>query len=709
MTKTPIQNGESSLKPKARLIKTIGEDLISNNVVAIIELVKNSYDANSPIVVVEFQGIVDKIVEGKREKRVIKKEFSKLIILDEGDGMDLNIIENVWMEPATNFKKKSENVNKQRRFTGEKGIGRFASAKLASKLDIYTRKKDDNEIVVNFNWDDFSDEEKYLEEIKTKWFVREPKSISTKGTILELSTLNNSWDEHQIRELRVLLSRLLSPISPAEDFLIELKLPDGLEDLSGLIERPETLNRPDYYIKGSVSDVGIPEIVYFSKKNNKTIPLNILIEEFKLKNPYRLPMCGPFQFEFKVWNRDSDSIKNLANDIESTVKNVKGDLDDLAGISIYRDNFRVIPYGNKNNDWLNLNIRRVNNPTMRLSNNQIVGYVSIGLDTNPELKDQSNREGIVDSQSFVDLKEFIILILNEVEIRRYNERPRENEDTNKGTESLFDRFSLKEVLVYLNEKLPENKEVLDLIQQKEIEINEGVKKVQEIISRYRRLTTLGQLLDVILHDGGNYLGKIDIQANLIKRHLKNSTINFDTIESNADKIIKIREDFAQLFKRIEPFGGRKRGRPKQIIVEDIIHNQFSLAYRDLEKLNIKYELPNTKNSVTIDEAELGIILMNLIQNSIYWLETINHERKIFVNVERNLDSLSIIFSDNGPGIKEGTELSVFDPYFSTKPDGIGLGLTIVGELISEYNGDFYLLNNGPLEGANFKITFKHRI
>jgi nitrogen-specific signal transduction histidine kinase len=709
MSKTPIQNGESSLRPKARLIKTIGEDLISNNIVAIIELVKNSYDANSPIVVVEFQGEVERIVEGKKEKRVIKKDLSKLIILDEGDGMDLNIIENVWMEPATNFKKKSVNENKLRRFTGEKGIGRFASAKLASKLDIYTRKKDDNEIVVNFNWDDFSDEEKYLEEIKTKWFVREPQTISTKGTILELNELNNSWDEHQIRELRVSLSRLLSPISPTEDFLIELRLPDGLEDLSGLIERPETLNRPDYYIKGSISLEGIPEIVYFSKKNNESIPLSLSIEEFNLRNPSRIPICGPFQFEFKVWNRDSDSIKSLANDIESTVKNVKGDLDDLAGISIYRDNFRVIPYGNKNNDWLNLNIRRVNNPTMRLSNNQIVGYVSIGLDTNPELKDQSNREGIVDSQSFVDLKEFIILILNEVEIRRYNERPRENDDIVKGKESLFDRFSLKEVLVYLNEKLPENNEVLYLIQQKEIEINEGVKKVQEIISRYRRLTTLGQLIDVILHDGGNYLGKIDIQANLIKRQLKNSTINFDGIESNADKIIKIREDFAQLFKRIEPFGGRKRGRPKQIIVEDIICNQFSLAHRDLEKLNINYELPSSKNTVTIDEAELGIILMNLIQNSVYWLESVNHERKIFVDVARDLDSLSIIFSDNGPGIKEGTELSVFDPYFSTKPDGIGLGLTIVGELVSEYNGDFYLLNNGPLEGANFKITFKHRI
>lgn len=709
MSKTPIQSGESSLKPKARLIKTIGEDLISNNIVAIIELVKNSYDANSPIVEVEFRGQVDKILEGKKEKRIIKQEGASLRIFDEGDGMDLEIIEKAWMEPATNFKKKAENENKKRRFTGEKGIGRFASAKLASKLDIYTKRLEDNEVEVNFNWDDFADEEKYLDEVKTKWNVTPPNKITQKGTILELWELNNEWDENSIRELRIALSRLLSPITPSEDFLIELKLPKGLEDLGGLIERPETLNKPDYYIKGTISNDGTPILKYYSKKDKQEIILEIVNEDFKLRNPVRNSNAGPFSFEFRVWNRDNDSIKLLAQEVDSSVKNIKSDLDDLAGISIYRDNFRVIPYGNKNNDWLNLNIRRVNNPTMRLSNNQIVGYVSIGLDTNPELKDQSNREGIVESQSFTDLKEFIILILNEVETRRYVERPRENDVANQNKEGLFDRFSLKTIISYLNEKLPNNKEVIALVQNKELEIQEGVKKVQDVISRYRRLTTLGQLIDVILHDGGTYLGKINIQAGLIKRELSNPPPNIENISSSADKIIKVRENFAQLFKRIEPFGGRKRGRPKQIFVEDVINDQFLLAHREIEKLNINYKIPDSKNTVTIDEAELGIIIMNLINNSIHWLETISHERKIEVLVERSSDSLSIVFSDNGPGIKEGTELAIFDPYFSTRPDGIGLGLTIVGELVSEYNGDFYLVNNGPLDGATFKITFKYRI
>jgi signal transduction histidine kinase len=709
MNITPIQDGESSLKPKARLIKTIGEDLISNNIVAIIELVKNSYDANSPIVEVEFKGIVEKRLEGKKEKRIIRKEEASIIIFDEGDGMDLDIIEKAWMEPATNFKKKPENENKKRRFTGEKGIGRFASAKLASKLDIYTRKEGDNEIEVNFNWDEFSDEEKYLDEVKTKWRVRLPKKITKKGTILELNYLSAVWDENNIRELRIALSRLLSPITPSEDFLIDLKLPLGLNDLSGLIERPETLNKPDYYIKGSILGEGIPKLKYYSKKDKKEITINISNEEFKLRHPSRDSTAGPFDFEFRVWNRDNDALNLLAQEIDSSVKNIRSDLDDLAGISIYRDNFRVIPYGNKNNDWLGLNIRRVNNPTLRLSNNQIVGYVSIGLDRNPELKDQSNREGIVESQSFTDLKEFIILILNEIETRRYIERPRENEPTSQNKAGLFDRFSLANILEYVNEKFPNNKEVIQLVQSKENEIQEGVRKVQDVITRYRRLSTLGQLLDVILHDGGTYLGKIDIQAGIIKKEGNKIPPNIEGVISSADKIIKVRENFAQLFKRIEPFGGRKRGRPKQIIVENVIKDQFLLAHRDIEKLNIEYKIPDTKNTVTIDEAELGIIIMNLLNNSIYWLESISQQRKIEVIVKRDFESLSIIFSDNGPGIKAGTELSVFDPYFSTRPDGVGLGLTIVGELISEYNGDFYLIDNGPLGGATFNIIFKYRI
>jgi len=93
----------------------------------------------------------------------------------------------------------------------------------------------------------------------------------------------------------------------------------------------------------------------------------------------------------------------------------------------------------------------------------------------------------------------------------------------------------------------------------------------------------------------------------------------------------------------------------------------------------------------------------------YWLETAENERKIKVKIERTENELSIIFSDSGPGIKEEQSSLIFDPYFSTRPDGIGLGLTIVGEIVTEYNGEFMLVRNGPLDGATFKITFRKRI
>jgi len=705
------KKGKFVFKPRARIIKTIGEELISNDNVAIVELVKNSYDAESPIVDISFIGNINEKKEGRKTKKYLEKRNASIIVYDEGVGMDFDTVKSAWMEPATNFKKLENNQKSKRKFTGEKGIGRFASAKLASTLELITKKKDEKEeIVVIFNWDDFADEEKYLEKISVDWELRPAKEIKKCGTILKLLNLSNDWDEDKIRDLRVTLSRLLNPIVPKEDFLISINLPEGLvKNLDGIIERPETLNKPDYYIKGSITESGRPlNFKYFSKNEGFEEELHFSEKEFLLKDPPRQSLTGKFDFEFRIWNRDD--LTKLSKEVNSTIKNVKKDLDDLSGISIYRDNVRVLPYGNKNNDWARLDIRRVNNPTLRLSNNQIVGYISIGLESNPLLKDQSNREGIVEGQALEDLKELIKLILNEVEQRRYAERPRENEKNSISKESLFERFSLMSLSTLVREKIPDNKQIIDAVEKKDIDIKEGLIKVQEVISRYRRLSTLGQLIDAVVHDGGNYLNKIDLQAHLISKELKKDIVDKFKIAEYTLNIQDLRKDFAQLFRRIEPFGGRKRGRHKSIILENVIINQFLLYHTELERLNISFKVSDTEHLVTMDEAELGIIFMNLIQNSIYWLENVPTDRKIIVEVQKNNnEELSIIYSDSGPGIKDGTAINIFEPYFSTKADGIGLGLSIVGELVSEYDGEFMLINNGPLDGATFKIIFRYRI
>jgi signal transduction histidine kinase len=708
MSLTPIQKDSSILRPRARIIKTIGEELISNDIVAIIELVKNSYDANASVIEISFQGRVIEVKEGKKTKRVLIKQGSSIVIYDDGIGMDLTTVKSAWLEPATvNKKNTKKSVGDKRRYTGEKGIGRFASAKLAASLKMITRPIQDNEIVVDFNWEDFSDDSKYLDQVECSWEVRIPELIKDHGTRLNLVELNSDWDEEKFRELRVSLSRLINPVSPITDFLMDIKLPKELDDLSGWITAPESLNRPDYYIKGNVDEEGKPLLTFFSKKIGKEEILNVKESDFILREPVRKPCIGYFDFEFRVWNRDTESIKKLASELGSKTKNIKGDLDDLSGISIYRDGFRVAPYGNKNDDWLRLDIRRVNNPTLRLSNNQIVGYVSVSLDRNPELKDQSNREGMIESQSFTDLKDFIKNILNQLEQKRYDERPREIDDVSQ-RENLFN-LSIAPVVQIIHAKLPNDIEANKIVTETDAKIQSGIKKIQEVLSRYRRLSTLGLLIDVILHDGNNFLANIDSEIHLLSKEILKKDFNLDEAKEHVTNINEGRKVLAQLFKRLEPFGGRKRGRPKDIILEESITSIFALYKNELNKLNISYELPTSQNEVRIDEGEFQMIIVNLLQNSMYWLEAIPNNRKIEVVVNKTDEELSVIFSDSGPGIKEENQQKIFDPYFSTKPDGVGLGLTIVGELVTEYDGEFILIDNGPLEGASFKIIFRRRI
>lgn len=253
-----------------------------------------------------------------------------------------------------------------------------------------------------------------------------------------------------------------------------------------------------------------------------------------------------------------------------------------------------------------------------------------------------------------------------------------------------------------------SKKLLSSWSKKEKEITDAVVKVQETISRYRRLSTMGQLIEPIIHDGRDLLNKIDLKSNIIIKEANKDQLDVNKIISKANDIQELRKDFALLFKRIEPFGGRKRGRPKTIILEKAIENIFTLNQDELSKLNIECALPTSKHKVSIDESELGSIFMNLIQNSMYWLEQINAERKIVVDILEAKDELSVIFSDNGPGVQPEIEDKIFDPYFSTKPDGIGLGLAIIGETMEEYDSHLSLVES-VLGGASFKLSFRYRI
>ncbi|HIK81446.1 MAG TPA: histidine kinase, partial [Planctomycetes bacterium] len=141
-----MKSGSISFQPRARLLKIIGEELISDEVVAIIELVKNAYDADASRVTVDFLRT--------------DENDAAIEIRDDGHGMNLNQLLEGWMHPAGSSKRGAgpRRTGKGRRLLGEKGVGRFAADKLGRRLEIVSRATRCKEIAASFNWDLFDDE-----------------------------------------------------------------------------------------------------------------------------------------------------------------------------------------------------------------------------------------------------------------------------------------------------------------------------------------------------------------------------------------------------------------------------------------------------------------------------------------------------------------------------------------------------------------------
>lgn len=715
------------LRPRARILQALGSELISSDVVAVCEIVKNSYDADATAVVVRVDRPQDKIE-----------------IVDDGTGMSLGILRSKWLEPGTPSKLESSVTKKGRRVLGAKGIGRFAAARLARGLEVATRVRDSSqEAWATFTWAAFEDPDAYLDEIEIPNGNRKPEEIcpggaidllidtpgkrraTDHGTLLRLTGLKQRWDATHVLALRRALARLISPEGESSDFAIRLVVV-GLDEEESTedIEPPELLRYPHYRVVGKVNADGRYRINYTVYSTGKrTVRTGTYVRQ--TKHPFHIVQkdsrtesedvrqieSGPLRLDFRIWDRDE--LGNVEQRTGSTIKDIRADLDAIAGISIYRDGFRVLPYGEPDDDWLRLDIRRVQKPTMRLSNNQIHGYIGISADENQNLKDQSNREGLVTGAALDDLSDIVRLVLVELENLRFASRPRREKKTKTGADkSLFDRFSLAAIKESLGAKADEPK-VRKALEVTDRQIAEGIKEVQEVLGRYHRLATLGQLIDVVLHDGRQPVAAISNNAGLGLEEIARP--NLDCRKALVPRLTAIQgqaQVLATLFKRIEPFGGRRRGRPRQLYIEDIIRDAFALFQHEITSLGFEPELPKSQTLVRVDSAELQEIIVNLLQNSLYWLKQVpERKRGIVVALNRTREGfLQVIFSDSGPGVDPQHRESIFEPYFSTKPDGIGLGLSIAGEIATDYyDGSLELLDSGPLNGATFRLTLRKRV
>jgi len=693
LAETRLAGGSKTLRPRARLILLIGDELISDEPVALVELVKNAYDADATRVEVRFDGSGPERPE-------------RIVVADNGTGMDIDTVLTAWFEPGTVIKRKQERSPGGRLYQGAKGIGRFAAARLAESLILESKPEGADEgVFVLIEWGRF-DDESYLDEIAIDYELHSLPDLK-RGTRLTLEGLRKVWEKEDYEELYARLSRLISPFNDVTDFSIFLDIPAHPE-LSGEVQPPELILKPKYLLKGMVDEKGFfTGVLQVDGKRYKEFAKR------KLGERDSEPVCGPFEVEIRAWDRDREGLEPISERLGMGIREIRRTLDTYCGVSIYRDGFRVYPYGQKGNDWLNLDIRSRLNPVKNLANNQVIAAVRISREHNPELRDRSTREGMVMNTAHAALEEWFKEVLSLLEEERYRLRPRR--ERIERTDPLFEAFELRETVQRARSELGKDHPVTRLITEAEQQIKAGVERVQEVYSRLLMSAGLGHMVDIVIHEIGAPLGKIGRQLVLLEKDL-DVHLNDEEKAKISPQIESIKgwlEQIHSLRQRLEPQTAAKRGRATTFNVRDEIEDNFRLYESLLRKQAITYKIiaPPTPVRVKMSRAGLGQIVANMIDNSIFWLirdKGAGHGGRIQVKLEVLEHGFRLLFSDDGPGVPEEDRSRIFEPYFSRKPNGMGLGLYIARLVIEPY-GKLVYRDDCGLPGACFEATFERRV
>lgn len=685
--------GKITMRPRARLINLIGEELISDEPVALVELVKNAYDADARSVQVIFEGI-----DPEKPQRII--------VIDNGHGMDLETVLTSWFEPGTNAKRTLVHSPGGRPFQGAKGIGRFACARLAHSLLMESKTQAGGPaVLVLLEWSKFA-VEGFLDEIELDYELTRIDDFGI-GTRLTLEGLSKTWNEADYGELHSRLSRLISPFEDVKDFEIVLGVPANPE-LSGLVQPPELILQPKYMLKGMVDKLG-----YFNGELRVDGKKAAAYSKLKLGEAKSSPLCGTFQVEIRAWDRDREGLEPITASLGVTLQEVRRTLNTYCGVSIYRDGFRVYPYGQKGNDWLNLDLRSRLNPVRNMANNQIVGAIRISRDQNSALRDRSNREGMVLNAEHAALEEWFKEVLSLLEEKRYKLRPREKNE--RHAEPLFEAFEISGAVQTARKELGSSHPVTVLLEDTEKQVNEGVERVQEVFSRLLMSAGLGHMIDIVIHEIGSPLGKVNRQLALLEAKLKKvlQGETWTSVDSMMESMKGWLVQIHSLRQRLDPQIPGKRGSSTTFDVKQEIQDDLEL-YRALierQKIEWKLEAPKEEVSVKMSRAALGQIVVNLIDNSIYWIvrsKGSGNGGNILLTLRPSKDGFELSVCDDGPGVAEEDRGNIFEPYFTRKPNGIGLGLYIARLVIEPY-GKLIYREDGKLPGACFEAIFERRV
>lgn len=723
----------------ARLPLQLGRESIASATAAIAELIKNSYDANAEEVRVTF---------AKRNSPI-----QIIQIEDDGDGMDLATLEKSWLRIGTENKVDNElSGRKKRVVTGAKGLGRLGIDRLCRKLVLQTKTSSmDHGLELHIDWSRYDNREATISSVNHKIF-RIPALNSNKnsnffnnrnaGTRLLLIGLKEEWSDIRLEDLRNELAMLVSPFSEVSDFSIEFC--SGVSAIDGQLSSEKYLDAAAWNVKAELSDAGQINITYLQPKR----PENK--EEICVKWPEWLPdrgispKCGPLSMHFYY-------IPQPGSAVSTSVK--RKDWSSFMalnhGVRVYRDNFRVRPYGEPTGrgDWLDLGLRKASNPSgirqgsWRVGPGQILGAIFISRIENAGLVDQANREGMVESDAFRDMRTFVLKVISTFENIATTYARKEiltdsiesttvelNDSIDKSREAVADLSKAVETKgpdqgEALKDKIAEMERLVAATQAASEKHKAAITQRREELEREKdtlaNLASLGILTVCFGHEASEFCNlAAGTAAELRSDFLEGKFMVTPDLEKEILKDIEVIIDSTKFVKNFAAFSlgnVRTEKRKKAIIdIAVVAERVFRALNESLERQKIQVDLSEMSSAlvgIRAYEIDWESIFVNMISNSIWAMSrTPAAMRKIKVVGVNHRDGVELRFMDSGHGIEKGAEKHIFDPMFSTRRDdrgnsiGTGMGLSIVRTFISEHSGgSIAVVPKGELGGAEFKI------
>ncbi|MFB2557040.1 ATP-binding protein [Herbiconiux sp. P13] len=717
----------------------LGEQLIKNERVALVELVKNAYDADATRVLVDFRGFADNFTPGPG---------ATIAITDDGIGMTDELVRTAWMNPATPSKKLAKGNEPKttlgRVLQGEKGIGRFATFKLGSEVTLVTRAighDRETTLVVDIS---LLDEEPgaqesiamdlYLEDVPALHDISSPTvfngsgiAASTHGTQLAISHIRANWNRRLVQGAFDDLNRLQplmwgEPAGGATQGAFEVVfLRDGV-DLQLGRQRSEDFERALEHAVLKVRDgrFDAEKRTFDLRLNERSVVLSVDDGEVRGLKPFKdrflkdeakdLPLdtrpefsCGSFNFEFYVF--DLDRVAPDANRLDSE----QSDLIKDHRIYLYRDGIRVYPYGDPDDDWLEIDATRGTEGAGRaLSNDQTVGYVAITQAENPQLRDKTSREGLIEAGAAIaDFKALVSTIL------RYL---RQQYQPHLDAKSRAKRFDLKQhridrhIQALRNEADLPKKAVRHLDDlEKALSAERDLSSMQ--LARTEQLAGVGLSVETASHDlilaGSEALRS----ARQIVAELKLLDLIREPVYAMATQLVTRLEFVSSRFRDVQGLFVSTRQKQSEQDVVQALKRVKSIYDRLHRSKNIEFDIDPVANLRAVaTEAAILQLLINLVDNATYWLIS-----KLMPAGESRIiraftpDESTLVITDNGPGVKDQDAPFLFEPFYSGKgEEGKGLGLYIARQNGLRGGFSIALERTGDLRelpGATFVVRF----